>query len=144
MKTVKQELLRIAKENGGELQAEVVVEAARAKTSPLHSRFTWDDGEAAREYRLWQARQLIVSVRVEYVNNEVQEIGPVFVSLTPDRLKEGGGYRVLSEVLSNTTRRQQLLEDAFAEMQRFQQKYAVLKELAEVFTAMRKVRKKAA
>jgi hypothetical protein len=143
---VKQELLRIAKEHGGELRAEVVVDAAKSKTSPLHDKFTWDDSEAAKEYRLWQARQLIVSVRVEYVGGEVQEIGQVFVSLTPDRVKEGGGYRVLSEVMTNSTRRQQLLEDAYAEMERFRQKYAVLKELAEVFTAMRKVtgRKKAA
>jgi len=34
-----------------------------------------------------------------------------------------------------------LLAEAFAEMERFQEKYAVLKELAPVFTAMQKVKK---
>jgi hypothetical protein len=35
------------------------VEAARAEDSPLHSRFEWDDTQAADKWRLEQAGQLL-------------------------------------------------------------------------------------
>ena len=59
-------LQEIAANNDGILRPEIVVEAARAKTSPLHSSFEWDNTRAAEAHRLWQARQLIVSVTIKY------------------------------------------------------------------------------
>jgi hypothetical protein len=132
------ELKRIAKENGGLLQPETVVEEARPATSPLHSRFTWDNTEAAHQYRIWQARQLIrVTVEVLAGTEETTE---VFVSLTTDRERESGGYRTMVSVLSNRDMRSQLLEDARNDMRLFEEKYAKLTELAEVFSAMKKAR----
>jgi hypothetical protein len=137
---VKQELLRIAEAHGGKLRPIDVVAAARPKSSPLHSKFQWDDTKAAESYRLWQARQLIKVVVEKIVGSlEPQQI---MVSLTPDRKLEGGGYRILTDVLGNRPQREQLLADALLDMERFQQKYAVLKELADVFAAMRKVKQK--
>lgn len=134
------ELKRLAKENGGLLQPEAVVEAARPATSPLHSRFTWDDSIAGQQYRIWQARQLIrVSVEVLAGTNESCE---VFVSLTPDRERESGGYRVMAEVLSDEEMRNQMLSDALDELQLFREKYRKLKELASVFAAIKRVNKK--
>lgn len=127
------ELERIAKEHGGELKPEDVVEAARAKSSPLHDHFTWDDSEAAQRYRLYEARQLI-RVTLTYVGDDRTPMR-VFVSLTPDRKAEGGGYRPTASVLVNAKQRAQLLADALAEMERFQAKYATLKELSEVFNS---------
>jgi len=48
-------------ESNQELTAEAVLEAAKSPTSPLHKRFTWDDSEAARMYRLNEARGIIRS-----------------------------------------------------------------------------------
>jgi hypothetical protein len=62
----------------------------------------------------------------------------VFVSLTPDRKDDGGGYRTLVSVLSKRELREQLLVDAGVDMERFRQKYAQLIELAEVIAAMRR------
>lgn len=135
------ELHRIAAEHGGELRPADVVEAARLKTSPLHTQFQWDDTVAAHQWRLQQARQLI-RVTVEYVGPaEKPVLARVFVSLTPDRKNEGGGYRATRAVMSNAAYRKQLLADALEEMQRFEAKYAELKELAEVIAAMKKVGK---
>lgn len=134
------ELKRIAQENGGILQPETVVEEARKASSPLHSRFTWDDSEAAHNYRIWQARQLI-RVVVEVLPGTKESMN-VFVSLTPDRERESGGYRVLTEVLSNSQTREILLRDALEELELFRDKYKKLKELAEIFAAIKKVRKK--
>ena len=132
------ELHRIADENDGNLRPSDVVEAARPAASPLHSQFEWRDTEAAHRYRLHQARQLI-SVTVEYLESKGEKIrARVFVSLTPDR-HTNGGYRVMSACMSSPEYRAQLLSDAREEMRVFQQRYADLRELAAVFSAMRKV-----
>jgi len=139
-KKVVQALKRIAKENGGLLQPESVVEAARPESSPLHSRFEWNNSVAAHQYRLEQARRLIrVTVEIMAATGEVFD---VFVSLSPDRQRESGGYRVLTEVLSNSEMRAQLLKDALDDLELFREKYRQLKELAQVFSAIKKVRKR--
>jgi len=132
------ELTNIAEQNGGTIRPDDVVTAAQPEESPLHSFFDWNDSEAAYKYRLWQARQLI-RVMVTYVGDgENKTPTRVFVSLTTDR-KSGNGYRSIVSVLSDTERRRQLLADALTEMLGFQKKYAALKELAAVFSAMSNV-----
>ena len=132
------ELKRIAEENGGLLQPETVVDEARPESSPLHSRFEWDDGVAGENYRIWQARQLIrVVVEVISATGEKEN---VFVSLTSDRRKNG--YRVMTEVLSDADMRQKMLADALTELELFRDKYKRLRELAVIFSAIRKVKKK--
>jgi len=136
------ELERISAKRDGELLPEDVVEAARPPRSPLHSRFTWDDSEAAHQYRLWQARQLI-RVKVSYLKVGDDEIASrVFVSLSSDRCRDGGGYRTITSVMNNSVWRDQLLLDALEEMRRFKEKYATLKELAGVFEAMSSAERK--
>ena len=140
---IETELLRIAEEHGGILQPESVVDEARDKKSPLHSRFTWDDTEAAEQYRLWQARQLIRVVVHMIPGKNGNVSSRVFVSLKTDRAEDGGGYRTMAVVLSDSEMREQLLAEAIAEMEYFREKYSRLKELAGVFKAMRSVRQKA-
>jgi hypothetical protein len=47
----------------GPITASRIVAVAADPDHPLHPRFQWDDTLAAREFRLIQARQLIVSIR---------------------------------------------------------------------------------
>lgn len=141
-KKVISELKRIAVEHGGILQPETVAERARPVSSPLHSRFQWDNSKAAHEYRIWQARQLI-NVSVEMIDG-VKGAAPVFVSLKTDRQRDGGGYRVMTDVLSDAQMRQQMLQDALEELNSFQLKFQRLKTLSEVFKAIKKVKRKAA
>lgn len=49
----------------GHLTPDLVVQAATDEQSPIHSIFEWDDGKAAHQHRLWQARRLIRSVQIE-------------------------------------------------------------------------------
>jgi len=130
------ELKRIAAKHAGLLRAEDVVEAARPEDSPLHKRFTWNDGEAAHLWRLEEARR-IIRVTVRYIKVGKKRIPiRVFVSLTPDRDDDGGGYRSTVDVLSRSETRQQFLRDACAEMESFKDKYKSIRELSEVFLAM--------
>lgn len=133
--SVREELERLRLENGGTILPEKVVDAARSESSPLHSSFDWNDGEAAEKWRLHQARNLI-RVYVQVVPNE--ESGKetrVYVSLSTDRA-QGGGYRAIGDVMSDEAMRAVLLRDAYDDMRRFRQKYGTLKELAGVFEAM--------
>jgi hypothetical protein len=131
-------LKKLASENDGLLMPEDVVDAARPLSSPLHSRFEWDNGKAAEAYRIWQARQLL-RVCIETIPQSDNPV-EVFVSLSSDR-KEGG-YRIQTQVLSDAQMRNQLLADAMAELALFREKYSRLKELASVFKAIRKVSKR--
>ena len=134
------ELKRIAKANGGLLQPETVVEEARDESSPLHSRFQWDDTVGAQLYRIYQARQLI-RVTVEVITG-TDETCDVFVSLSPDRERESGGYRVMLDVLSDADMRNQMLSDAMDELSLFREKYHKLKELVSVFAAIKRVKRR--
>lgn len=138
---VVEELKRIAAENGGVLQPIAVVESAKPITSPLHSRFEWDNDKASHEYRLFQARQLIrVSVHIIVGASENPE--RIWISLKSDREEPSGGYRFLTEVLNDNQMRAKLLAEALEELQYFQSKYSHLKELASIFDAMAKVGQK--
>src|SRR5688500_16292159 len=71
----------------GELEPERVLEwAEKHPSSALHASFQWDDTEAAKQYRLWQARQLITEVVVVYEDRpSVQK----YVSIVSERGERG-------------------------------------------------------
>lgn len=142
MKLNKQALQELSalKRKNGKLMPVDVVKRARSKTSALHRHFVWDDTKAAHEHRLWQARELIVTVQVVFEGTEGREVQK-YVSLVPDRQK-GGGYRELSAVLTSAKLRGELLQTAFREMAYFRAKYKFLRELAEVFDAMLRIEQK--
>jgi hypothetical protein len=134
-------LEQIAEAHDGILRATDVVDAARPEGSPLHSQFDWNDDEAADKWRLEQARRLIRVCVTTIPHGENEYRVRAFVSLAPDRQGEGGGYRRITAVVAERGMRAQLLEDALAELQSFEEKYRSLKELADVFAAARKVRR---
>jgi hypothetical protein len=135
-------LKKLYKQNDGILTAETVIEAAKPSDSPLHSWFTWDDTEAAHQWRLHQARMMLRVVVQMLPSKHGEETNRIFVSLSPDRQLGGGGYKTMVDVLSDDEMRNQLLEDAIEDMKRFRQKYQQLKELSDVFEAMNAVETK--
>jgi hypothetical protein len=132
---VVQELYRIQAMYGLLRPADVIAEASHPD-SPLHGYFQWDDGLAAHQWRLQQARQLI-RVTVETLpHDEPHYQVRAFISLTPDRQLDGGGYRVMAQVLAAPSERAQMLTDALDELNRLKVKYFQLSELAGVFAAI--------
>lgn len=131
-----QELEAIRSKSGGVLKPETVVEFARNPKTALHSWFTWDDSDAAREYRLWQARQ-VIRVCVTIQENEKEPPVRTYVSLYEDR--GGDGYRLMTDVLSDEEMCEKLLVQALAEFKLWQAKYNQLNKLAPIFAAGEKV-----
>jgi hypothetical protein len=61
---IKKRLEDLAKLNKGRLTPSNVVIDAKPKASPLHDQFEWHNGTAAELHRLWQARNLIKTVKI--------------------------------------------------------------------------------
>lgn len=88
----------LAAELGGKLTPEAVLERAENTDSALHDMFTWDDDEAAREYRLLQARGLIRRV-VVHIEDARPSAAPVRAYLNVER---GTGEYVAVSVVQAT------------------------------------------
>jgi hypothetical protein len=119
----------------GRLVPKRVVDWARThRKSALHACFEWNNSRAAEQYRLWQARELIVSVQVTYADGKRRQ---VYVSPIVSRPQ---GYRRLVDVMSDETLRAQFLAQALEDLQRVCDKYIDLTELAGVRAAVALVR----
>jgi hypothetical protein len=129
------ELERIRLSNGGILNPHDVVETAADENNVLHDSFCWDNEQAAGQYRLVQARQLIrvCVTKVDSLPDPVR----VYVSLESDRID--GGYRARSEVLAEAALRVALLQQAKRELRRLAAMYGQLEELAGIFSAIKAV-----
>lgn len=84
----------------GIITPDAVVDYARPESSPIHDLFTWDDAEAAAEWRLSQARHYLrVVVVVETVEGEEQQIRYVPPPVEDDAGERG--YRTLGAIASS-------------------------------------------
>lgn len=94
---IEAELEKIRVRNGGVLTPEAVVAAAKKPTSPLHRVFEWNDSEAAKAWRIEQARCLIRSVHVVTTTSTREFAVPKYVR---DPRAEHGeqGYTSLVEI----------------------------------------------
>lgn len=109
MKAERELLVRMARRSGGVLEIDDVLNEAKDETSVLHKHFEWDDSEAADLYRRQQARTLIQKCKIQLVETEPVMIR-AFVSLPTDRVN-GGGYRLMSEVVNDDSMREELIRD---------------------------------
>ena len=127
---IARELERIALANDGVLRQEDVVAFARDPSTALHSQFDWDDTEAAHQWRLQQAAQ-VIRMQVRVLEEDAASVR-AYVSLTPDRAN-GGGYRMMASVLSNEELSRQMMLDALAELSAVRRKYRTLQRLSGVW-----------
>lgn len=132
-------------ERNGSVTSELFLEASRALDSPTHGVFEWDDGVAAERYRLHQASRTICAIRVIVRDGPGAKVGGepprAFVNIMEDDSKKAK-YMNVSDALSNEDTRAAVLTRAMRELKAFQEKYASLEELADVFSAINNVRRK--
>jgi len=131
-------LEKIRLTHAGRLTPEMVVKDAKPKKSPLHCAFEWDDSKAAAGYRIVQARDLIRAIIV--VTDEAPDATPVraFVHIEDDERH----YTSVQHVMSDKQLRTQVVNRALKELTDWQKRYEELKELAVVFAAIKKVKRR--
>lgn len=130
------------RDDGHHLRPAAVVERAKARSSPLHECFTWDNEVAGTAWRINEARELIRSYYVK-VEQQPPLLTRAYVSLRSNRV-QGGGYTSIQRVLSDREMHQEMLRDALEEITLVERRYGKLQELQPVFTAVRKVRRRLA
>ena len=140
MKTIAtaKEVLEDLASKHGKLTPELVLNAAKAKSSPIHGLFCWDDSQAAIKYRLVQASELIRRVKVTIVSNgePIRVRAYVNVRDGEESLSEQGVYVSISDSIANPSYRDQLLKAARRDAIAFREKYSALAELAGVVAAL--------
>lgn len=116
----------------GLLRPEKLVEAAESPTHPLHNRFVWDDSEAARLFRIQQAREVIRSYTIDIPETKIKV--RALTSLDIDRIS--GGYRWTLEVVERPDLRQEMVRTALHELKNIENKYRHLEELASIWSTI--------
>lgn len=121
----------------GALLPESVVEASRPDDAPLNGCFEWDDGRAAHEHRLGQARTVIGSFVVVYRQTEASSERATrgFVALSELRTEATDGrkgYIPIERVIGDDDSRRAYLASILREIESFQRRYAEVEEIADL------------
>jgi hypothetical protein len=144
---VKQTLYELAEANEGRIEPDLVVEAARDESSPLHRLFTWDDSQAAERYRLLQAGALIRRIKITVLRSDpvtnsirVENVRAIESPATErDRKGEaskGGSYIRTAKIAKDPELRASMVATALVELTAIRKRYARLSELSGVWEAI--------
>ena len=127
--TAGEEIERIYNRDGFVDPAVLVMES-KEESAPLHKCFEWNDTEAAKKYRITQAKEIVRSIVTvhETTNTEAR----AFVSVKQE-------YLPISVVIKQPDTREILLNQALNELRWFERKYSQLSELCGVIQEIRKV-----
>jgi hypothetical protein len=125
-----QELEHIREANGGKLYTAAVVEAAKRKSSPIHDAFTWDDGKAAHEFRLTEARYFLRNIVV--VQDAETEPSPAFVHVNITTTEGAEAYYQSTAVLTDLPSEYEgALSSCVSRLESAQRSLSELQRLAE-------------
>lgn len=117
--------------NGGEATPEEILSfAEKHPDSELYKCFEWDDTKAAREYRLQQARKVIMLLVRVSADKEKPVIREYQIT------SKKNTYQPTREFLVRQDEYEILLKRALNELQAFKKKYEMLSELEDVFKAI--------
>lgn len=132
------EVERIRAQHGGEITADDLVAEAKAKESPLHDDFEWNDKKAAHAHRLETARSMLRSitiVREETKSDKPQRVYEVVRVAKADE-KPKNVYKSTEEIMADPETRAELLSRALRELMAIRTRYKGLQELAIVFRSL--------
>jgi hypothetical protein len=127
----------IRKEKKGEITPNDLVADAEHDNSPLHGFFEWDQGKAAHEHRLDQARRLIRSVVAIYVTDNQPAVR--MHAYTHVREGETSHYRETSHALSQKKTRELVLLQAWRELRAWRDRYRHLEAFAKLIPVIEEI-----
>lgn len=121
-----------------ELTSDLVVGDARARTSPTHRYFEWNDTKAAHKHRKAQAAQLVAHI----VQQDGEKVRRVYLSVAG---REGSPrhFDLASRVMRSPESRRPYARRALLQLQNWEQRYQDFPELqaslAAVKSALRRI-----
>ena len=135
------ELSRIRKKHGC-IKPAYLVKASEPESAPLHDCFTWDNGEAAEQWRIEEARRIIRSVRVVVKPGPLadQSVIRAFVHVEASEKEsrfDGDGYIETLQAHKSPIYRDQVLAAAKRELIEWKRRYEDYREFfGGVFAAI--------
>lgn len=136
-KVAGQELERIRTRHNGRLTPQDILKEAKTKASPLHGAFEWSDTKAAQQFRLQQAQYLIRSIEVVVVQSKTKTSNVrAFVNVKRDNDRS---YTSLAHAMSDKELREQVIAQAWKELQEWRNRYERLSEFSRLFGAIDKM-----
>ena len=134
------EIDRIRVQNGGELRAEGVLNAARDPESILHPCFEWEDTRAAELYRKTQASNLIRSIRVLVISEDGdKEPLRAFIRVIPEH-SDTAAYMPRHEVASKPNLLNQAINDAISYLRYAESRLAEFRALRKENDQIKQIR----
>jgi hypothetical protein len=130
-----EELARIARESGGQVQhvtPKAVVDASRPFDAPLHPSFEWRDDVAGELYREQQARWVIKDVEVLIEKDDGSEPDPMRQFVHVEIEDVGSCYGDTIQVMSDEELRAQTLREARSLLKGIAKRYRDLEELGPI------------
>lgn len=128
--TIALHLDMLRQRSAGHLTPDDVVADARSGNSPLHSFFEWNDGAAAHQHRLAQARGLIRAVVAVYKADEKQPVKQRAYVHIPET--KAPHYMDAKDAMSQPTTRDMVLRRAWSELHQWKRRYIDLSEFADL------------
>lgn len=130
---VGREIERVGKRLGKEvdgLSAEDVVEAARVESSPLHGLFTWDDSEAAEEWRKYEARGVMRSIRIVKTDETGAESRSIVYAAVRVEGEKDRLYVPVSKAMRQDNLRRQMIAAAISGLEGWKARFCELADEA--------------
>ena len=121
------------------ITAKELLDVSRDPNAPLHSCFEWNDSIAAEKFRVDQARRIIGSIEVQFVDDDAPEHltkTRYMVSVVPVAPKLQGEFAPIDIVRKNPDYYKQVLQNALNDLRAFQRRYSDIQELSGVFKAI--------
>jgi hypothetical protein len=142
------EVERLRELHNGSVKPEHVVEAARKRSNPLHPVFEWDDTEAAKAYRLTQARTMIGAIVINIATDEERKETVrafVNVSVQTNEDQREMAYVGIENALETPEYRENLVANAYRELEHWRNKWKQYKDpgLLEAIQAVERLLEKA-
>jgi len=116
-----QRVLQDIYDERGQLTPADVVDVATPDDHPLHGRFTWDDTEAARKCRLYEAAYLIRSVKITVQVVEKGQPRSVHIRAFPNI--SGEDYVPIDVVMQRPDFESALMESMKSDLRELRRKY---------------------
>jgi hypothetical protein len=136
-KVAGQELERIRTKHNGRLTADDVLKEAKSKASPLHGAFEWSDTKAAQQFRLQQAQYLVRSIEITVVQSKSKTSNVrAFVNVRRDTDRS---YTSIGHAMSDAELRQQVVAQAWKELEEWRNRHERLSEFSKLFGAIDKM-----
>ena len=142
-------------ERDGEVTSQSLLDASRSEDSPTHGLFEWNDSVAAEKFRLSQSHRIISQLQVDVIVTEIPSDKPSEVEITTENVLKSpayvnvnpvgrfgvkntkGSFVSVQKAMSDDDMRKIVLRNALSELNVFKNRYALYKELAGVFEAIK-------